>query len=280
MTADRRCSRSRACKKHFPLAGAGSRPRRPAGLRGRRRQLLRSPRARRSAWSANPAAASRPSASRSCGCIEPTDGRDRCSTAAGSTTCPRRRLRPLRRRMQIIFQDPYGSLNPRMRVRRHRRRAARATSSLGEDERRRRRAGRRAARHGRPARATRWTRYPHEFSGGQRQRIGIARALAVRARADRLRRAGLRARRLGPGAGHQPAAGPAGGARAGVSVHQPRPRRGRAHQPPRRGHVPRQDRRAGADAGRSSPPRCIPTPRRCSRRCRCPIRGRHASASS
>jgi peptide/nickel transport system ATP-binding protein len=52
-------------------------------------------------------------------------------------------------------------------------------------------------------------RYPHEFSGGQRQRIGIARALRC-AGADRLRRAGQRARRLDPGADRQPAAGPAG----------------------------------------------------------------------
>ncbi|MCK7510634.1 MAG: hypothetical protein MZV70_45615 [Desulfobacterales bacterium] len=48
-------------------------------------------------------------------------------------------------------------------------------------------------------------RYPHEFSGGQRQRIGIARALIAAAEADHLRRAGLGARRVDPGADHQPA---------------------------------------------------------------------------
>ena len=57
--------------------------------------------------------------------------------------------------------------------------------------------------------------YPHQFSGGQRQRIGIARALALGPEADRRRRAGVGARRLDPGAGHQPAAGPA--ARAALS---------------------------------------------------------------
>ena len=85
-------------------------------------------------------------------------------------------LRALRRRMQIIFQDPYGSLNPRMTVgaavaegmQIHRlasgaelnRRVAALLEEVGLD----------------PSYAR---RYPHEFSGGQRQRIGIARALAV-----------------------------------------------------------------------------------------------------
>ena len=86
-------------------------------------------------------------------------------------------MRPLRRRMQMIFQDPYASLNPRMSV---------GTAvgepleihqpELGKGER-----GERVAallrKVGLPADAA--TRYPHEFSGGQRQRIGIARALAV-----------------------------------------------------------------------------------------------------
>ena len=88
----------------------------------------------------------------------------------------RRALRALRRRMQIIFQDPYSSLNPRMTVGAavaegieiHRlasgaevgRRVAALLEEVGLD----------------PSYAR---RYPHEFSGGQRQRIGIARALAV-----------------------------------------------------------------------------------------------------
>ena len=57
-------------------------------------------------------------------------------------------------------------------------------------------------------------RYPHEFSGGQRQRIGIARALARPAELHRLRRADLGARRVDPGAGHQPARGAAGASSA------------------------------------------------------------------
>ena len=85
-------------------------------------------------------------------------------------------MRNLRRHMQIVFQDPYGSLNPRMT----------AGAIIGEGLRVHRLAsGQDVLRRvdelldmvGLPASAAR--RYPHEFSGGQRQRIGIARALAV-----------------------------------------------------------------------------------------------------
>lgn len=108
--------------------------------------------------------------------IEPTGG----EVAFGGQSLralDRRALRQLRRRMQIVFQDPYGSLNPRMKV----------GSIVGEGlvvhklargaELRERVAD--LLRHvGLPADAA--SRYPHEFSGGQRQRIGIARALATR----------------------------------------------------------------------------------------------------
>lgn len=85
-------------------------------------------------------------------------------------------LRPMRKRMQIIFQDPYSSLNPRMTV------GGILTEPLDIHN-----IGTRASRPGRvrdllemvgldPAFVA---RYPHQFSGGQRQRIGIARALAT-----------------------------------------------------------------------------------------------------
>jgi oligopeptide transport system ATP-binding protein len=97
------------------------------------------------------------------------DGRDLASLDRAS-------LRALRRQMQIVFQDPYSSLNPRMRVR----------SIVGEGlEIHRLARGREKDQRivellkmvGLDADAL--DRYPHEFSGGQRQRIGIARALAV-----------------------------------------------------------------------------------------------------
>lgn len=86
-------------------------------------------------------------------------------------------MRDMRRKMQIIFQDPYASLNPRMKV----------GEIVGEGLKIHRLANG-AARRERVMellqqvglREDHFDRYPHEFSGGQRQRIGIARALAVR----------------------------------------------------------------------------------------------------
>jgi oligopeptide/dipeptide ABC transporter ATP-binding protein len=110
--------------------------------------------------------------------IEPTAGDVRYDGRA-VTGAPARELRSLRREMQIVFQDPYSSLNPRLTV----------GSMLAEPLHIHGLARGEAARdrvaellelvglspdHAR--------RYPHEFSGGQRQRIGIARALAVRPR--------------------------------------------------------------------------------------------------
>ena len=107
--------------------------------------------------------------------VEPTSG---SVTFRGEDVLsfPRRRLREARREMQIVFQDPYSSLNPRMRAR-----------QIVEEP---------LIIHGigdRGARSTRvrelfglvgldpahLERFPHEFSGGQRQRIGLARALAL-----------------------------------------------------------------------------------------------------
>jgi ABC-type oligopeptide transport system ATPase subunit len=87
---------------------------------------------------------------------------------------PERSLKFLRRRLQVVFQDPMSSLDPRMRVRDI---VAEPLVALGEPG-----AGRRVAELldavGLPATAA--DRYPHQFSGGQRQRIAIARALSPR----------------------------------------------------------------------------------------------------
>ena len=108
--------------------------------------------------------------------LEPTSGRIEYDGSDLLALAPRE-LRALRRRMSLVFQDPFASLNPRMRVREilrepfaiHRERPAegmpaRLASLLDE-------VGLDVSALG---------RFPHEFSGGQRQRINIARALALR----------------------------------------------------------------------------------------------------
>jgi peptide/nickel transport system ATP-binding protein len=88
---------------------------------------------------------------------------------------PARRLRPLRRRMQVVFQDPFSSLNPRLKVRDI---LAEPITNFGLA--RGRALDERIAALLDKVRLPRdaASRFPHEFSGGQRQRIGIARALA------------------------------------------------------------------------------------------------------
>ena len=85
-------------------------------------------------------------------------------------------LRKLRRRMQIVFQDPYGSLNPRMTVGDAIKEGL-IVHNIARGADADRRVGQLLEEVG--LRAEFASRYPHEFSGGQRQRIGIARALAV-----------------------------------------------------------------------------------------------------
>jgi ABC-type oligopeptide transport system ATPase subunit len=87
-------------------------------------------------------------------------------------------LRRLRRDMQIVFQDPASSLNPRMRIGEIVAEPLIVHGLAGDRTTLTRRVGELLERCGLPAAAA--TRYPHEFSGGQRQRVGIARALALR----------------------------------------------------------------------------------------------------
>jgi peptide/nickel transport system ATP-binding protein len=112
--------------------------------------------------------------------IKPTAGEILFQTEDGSLVdvaqLPRRALRPLRRQMQMIFQDPYSSLNPRMTLfdiigeplQIH---------GVGNNRERRDRVEQLLRMVQLPPEFMR--RYPHAFSGGQRQRIGIARALAL-----------------------------------------------------------------------------------------------------
>ncbi len=86
-------------------------------------------------------------------------------------------LRPLRRGIQMIFQDPFSSLNPRMRVRGILAEPIRNFGLAKDGADMEARLARLMERVGLPREAL--TRFPHEFSGGQRQRIGIARALAA-----------------------------------------------------------------------------------------------------
>jgi peptide/nickel transport system ATP-binding protein len=86
-------------------------------------------------------------------------------------------LRPRRKHVQIIFQDPYSSLNPRMRVAETIEEGMSALGIGADTRERQRRIDALLAEVGLPADVK--YRYPHEFSGGQRQRIAIARALSV-----------------------------------------------------------------------------------------------------
>ena len=107
--------------------------------------------------------------------IEPTSG-EVVFQGKNLLAMSQRDLREMRREMQIIFQDPYASLNPRMRV----------GDIIGEGLEIHKLAKGHAKRdrvmellYQVGLREDHYPRYPHEFSGGQRQRIGIARALAV-----------------------------------------------------------------------------------------------------
>lgn len=108
--------------------------------------------------------------------IDPTNGQV-IFDGTDITTMPLGELRSRRRQFQMIFQDPYGSLNPRMTVGQIIGEAIDIHKLAATKEARAERISSLLKAVGLDARYA--DRYPHEFSGGQRQRIGIARALAV-----------------------------------------------------------------------------------------------------
>ena len=107
--------------------------------------------------------------------VEPTAGRI-WFDGTEITSLSRNQMAPLRRQMQIIFQDPFSSLNPRLTIG-DILAAPYEIHGLAEGTEKQERVARLLTLVGLPPEAVR--RYPHEVSGGQRQRIGIARALAL-----------------------------------------------------------------------------------------------------
>ena len=146
-----------------------------AGPGGVRRDVRRRTAARRSVWSASPVRARAPRVGRCCGCTSRPRVRS-ASTGQEIVGLPPKEMQRLRRQMQMVFQDPYASLNPKMPVNDIVGEPFQIHDSMSRQERQRKVATLLAdvglsPEHG--------NRYPHEFSGGQRQRIGIARALAL-----------------------------------------------------------------------------------------------------
>ena len=212
----------------------------------------------------------------SCGSTSRPAGRSRSTGDDIATPRGRARCGALRPTMQMIFQDPQASLNPRMTVGSIIAEPLDEHAGLDQAERRARvlelmdAVGlNRALRQPLSARVLRRPAPAH------RHRPGAGAEPEV----HRLRRADRRAGRLDPGAGGEPAGGPAGEARADLPLHQPRPVDGAPYRRPGGGDVSGPDRRDSRRARRSMPTRCIPIPRRCSRRCRARPRGRGDAAS-
>ena len=242
-----RCCVAEGLVKNFPIRGGVRQPHRGHGVGGRRRRPRRSTQGETLGLVGESGCGKsttgrlllQPHHARPPGTVL-FDGRADQPHASG------KQLSTMRRRFQIVFQDPYASLNPRMTVGailaeplQGPPRAARTPRSRPGSRELLRTVGPVArARQPLPARVLR------RPAPAGRHRPG-ARA---RARADRARRAGVGPRRVDPGRRRQPAAAAAGRARPRLRVHRPRPVGGAPHLRPGGGDVPRQDRRDRATA--------------------------------
>ena len=144
----------------------------------------------------------------------------------------------------MIFQDPYASLNPRKRVGQI---VGDPLRLHGHRLRRRSCAGRFSELLDRVGLSSEhYNRFPHEFSGGPAPADRDRPRPRAAPEADRRRRAGLGARRLDPGADHQPPRRPPGRVRALLHLRRPRSRRRASRLRSDRGHVPGEGRRGGS----------------------------------
>ena len=159
--------------------------------------------------------------------LEPTSGKITLFDQ-DITHLSKKEMLPFRRDVQIVFQDPYTSLNPRQRVGDMLMEVL-AIHHIGDKNERMARALDIMAQVG--LRPEHFYRYPHEFSGGQRQRIGLARALILED--CRVRRAGVGAGCVDSIADYQLAEGVAAQARADVPVCGARHERHSVHFRPR-----------------------------------------------
>ena len=181
-------------------------------------------------------------------------------------------LLPMRKRIQVVFQNPYASLNPRFTIGQTLVEPM-TIHGIGADDAERARARLRAARQGRPRRE-RVPQVPARVLGRPAPARRDRALPDARARGARPRRGGERARRLGAGAGAEPAEGPAGRARPVLHLHQPRPRGGPLHGRRGAGDEGRRGGRAGRASSRSSSGRSRTTRAACSPRSRAATRRR------